>query len=250
MIVLAVDTETTGIDTNTANILEIAAVRYQVEDCVWTHIDQYHAYVFQENYLPLPEDALKVNGLTEKLLREKGISFADAFLGFNTFAHGSEYVIAHNEPYDKGVLKSQMVRHNLAGTLFNHKWICSLNDVEEFVGRKCRKLSHLAVDFGLTVDGSKLHGAIFDVLLLGELATKLRLNPTKMWEYRNEPTLILATPTTPPWEDNGKDKDAAKAAGYGWERVGDKTYPKQWVKGIKKSKLDLEKRKYRILEEV
>jgi len=82
------------------------------------------------------------------------------------------------------------------------------------------------------------------------MLTAVSADPQKMWEYRTQPTIVLCRPTLPPWEDGGKDKEKASALGYRWEKAGDKTYPKKWVKMIKKNKLDNEPRPYVIVEEL
>jgi DNA polymerase III epsilon subunit-like protein len=250
MKVLGFDLETTGVDSKTANILEVGAVLYDVNEGFWKAIDMLSVYVFDESYLPLPKDAMAVNGITEDKLRSEGIRLVEAINLLNTFAERCDFTMAHNEQYDNGVLATQLTKYGISSSMLDKKKLCSLQDVEQFVGRKCRKLSHLAVDFGLTVDGNILHGALADVKLMGMLANRLGLNPDTMWEYRSSPTLVLSTSVAKPWEDNGVDAANAKEHGYGWQGAAGKTYLKKWVKAIKKNKLVNEKRPYEILEEL
>jgi DNA polymerase-3 subunit epsilon len=250
MLVLGFDLETTGVDSKTANIIEIGAVLYRVEQGFWKAEEMFSSYVFHEHYLPLPKDAMAVNGITEDILRKEGVGFAQALEGLHNLAEKCDATMAHNEQYDNGVLASQLTRHGLHSVMEHRSRICSLHDVEQFVGRKCRKLSHLAVDFGLEVDGSKLHGALADVKLMGMLANRLGLVPEDMLAYRKSPTVVICTSVAKPWEDDGKDAANAKEHGYGWQGAGGKTYLKMWVKAVKKNKLDNEKRPYKILEEL
>jgi len=250
MKVLGFDLETTGVDSKTANILEVGAVLFDVVDGVWTAETYSHGLVFHEEYMPLNPEALKVNKLTEDQLRHHGVTLTEMIARISPLAHLANYVMAFNAQYDKGVLTNQLIRMNLHSVMTSKNWICALHDVEQFVGRKCRKLTHIAVDEGLLVDGEAAHGALADVRIMGDLANKLKLNPQELWDYKTSPTVVICTKVTPPWEDGKKDSVAAKECGYGWEGAGEKTYPKLWVKLAKTSKLHLEKRPYKIIEEL
>ncbi len=250
MKVLGFDLETTGLDTKTANILEVGAVRFDVTNGVWTPEETFSTLVYEPSYLPLPLDAMAKNGITEEMIIKDGVSFETALDGLKSVAVGADYVVAHNAVYDKSVFGSQLVRHSLISFVEQLRFLCSLNDVESFSGRKCRVLSHLCLDFGIIVDPSTLHRATDDVLLMGQLLNQVNADPESMWIYKNMPSLVLHSKVVKPWEDNNKDKEIAQAAGYRWEKAGEKVYPKKWVKLIKKNKLDLETRAHTILEEL
>lgn len=258
MKVLGFDTETTGVDINTASIIEIGAVMFDVEGGVWTPEVGMSQLIFEPSYLPLPEDAMAKNGITEAMLKADGIPFKDAIMKLQDFGLGAKYFCAHKADFDRGILRSQLLRYSLQSYLADIPFICSMANVESHVSRNSRQLGHLALDYGVAVDPAQLHRAMDDVMLMGKMLSAAKANPEDMYAFNTLPTLILTTDTVPPWEDGGKDKDAAKKVGYSWEKIRGvaalekKEWPKRWVKAIKKTQanLDAQTRAYRILEEI
>jgi DNA polymerase III epsilon subunit-like protein len=253
MLVVGFDTETSGLDVKTANILEVGAVLFDVdENFKWNYVEGFSNLIFEEYNFPIPKEASAVNGITEQAIRTGGVSFKEALSKFSDLAMKAEYVVAHNAPYDKSVLENQLIRVQIHSFIPDMKWICSVMDLESNKDKKCWRLAHMALDYGVTVNPTHLHTALADVSLMGEMLSAAKADPRKMWEYKNTPIAVLATPVVPPWDDNGKDRDIAKAAGYGWEEVRSvgKKYSKKWVKGIKHTPENLAKevREYDILE--
>ena len=253
MLVVGFDTETSGLDPKTANILEVGAVLFDVDSSFnWNYVEGFSNLIFEQYNLPIPEAASAVNGITEEALRTKGIGFLEGLAKFSRLANQASYIVAHNAPYDKTVLESQLARLGISSGIPSMKWLCSVMDLESNKDKKCWKLAHMALDYGVTVNPTNLHTALADVRLMGEMLSAAKADPEAMWRYKNTPIAILSTPVCPPWDDNGKDRDLAKAAGYGWEEVRSvgKKYAKRWVKGIKHTPDNLAKevREYEILE--
>lgn len=255
MRVLGIDTETSHKEPQQANLLEVGAVVFDVHEGVWTAIEGVNHLVYYPRYSPIPQEALDVNGLSEELLKRDGVTMDVAVRDISAMLDrypDLELVVAHNASFDKAVIEKNLVDNVLHSRLTMLNWICSLEHIEAVVPRKCKKLSHLALDFGVAVNPEDLHRAMNDVALMGKLLTALAADPVKMLEYKNTPTVVISPKgkVKGPWEDGGKDNAEVKALGYGWERIGDKVYSKRWVKKVKINKLSLETREYEVLEEL
>jgi DNA polymerase III epsilon subunit-like protein len=115
-------------------------------------------------------------------------------------------------------------------------WICGLRDVKEHNQFKSRRLSHLALEYGVTVYPNKLHRAYGDVELTREMLHAVPTTAEKMYEYQQIPWVVVKAFVT------FDQKDLAKAQGYSWERVHglDRVFQKTWCKRIKQTELEKE----------
>jgi hypothetical protein len=131
-----------------------------------------------------------------------------------------------------------------------------MKDVLSNHKHKCWKLSHLALEYGIAVDPSKLHSALADIELTAQLLQRAGTTLHEIKTYHDEPTVVLRAVVPPKWEDKGVGTDAAKKLGFSWEqpRGVDKKFEKCWVKAVKKQNAEVEIAKatfpIRILEEI
>jgi len=236
MLVLGIDTETTGIDIQKDSIVELGAVLFDVSnDGAWVPIEGFCSLVYEDGYVISPE-AEKVNGISIQKLKEEGISFKKAMEAVLPLIVRADYIIAHNAKFDLGMISSQCQLKKIDSTkIFKRPWLCSIEDLPSNEGKKCLKLSHLAVDYGVTVNPDELHRATGDILLMGKMLEKAKADIYEMHRYSIAPYRVLAAEVTPPWEDNGKSVDLAKSLGYSWEktRKSPKMFKKMWVKAVK-----------------
>lgn len=63
------DVETTGLKSKTSKILSLSAIKYKYEDSLFKEIDRLD--VFINPCLPIPEEASKVNGITNKKVKDE-----------------------------------------------------------------------------------------------------------------------------------------------------------------------------------
>ena len=75
---IAFDTETTGLDPVSGRIVEIGAVKFDQRGV----IARYNVLINPE--MPMPEEAGKVNGITDEMLKDKPL-IADVFPDFFDF---------------------------------------------------------------------------------------------------------------------------------------------------------------------
>ena len=94
---IAFDTETTGLDPVSGRIVEIGAVKFDRRGV----IARYNVLINPE--MPMPEEAGKVNGITDEMLKDKPL-IADVFPDFFDFictgvlvAHKARRKISFNQ---------------------------------------------------------------------------------------------------------------------------------------------------------
>lgn len=101
------DTETTGFDPTTGDrLVEIGCIE-MVDRQLRADAKKYHVYINPQR--DVPEDAVKIHGLTTEFLQDKP-TFAQVADEFIDFVRGSELVI-HNAPFDVGFLDYELKMH-------------------------------------------------------------------------------------------------------------------------------------------
>jgi DNA polymerase III epsilon subunit-like protein len=246
MLVCGVDFETTGLEPGKDFITEIGAVLFH--DSTWEVRGRFSRFVYEPKALPLSEDIVRLTGITDKMLTEQGVPTREALLSFADFSSEAVAFVAHNKDFDQGMFKAEVERSKVELSLatLNKSWYCSKGDIKAHEGKRCTKLSHLAVDYGLVVDGGKLHRALDDVLLMGQMIAATKTSFIEMKTYAEEPWVYIQAITKGPWVDGGKSTNEAKKLGFAWEKCNGTYSPifsKKWVKRVKKSALEEELKK-------
>jgi DNA polymerase III epsilon subunit-like protein len=164
------------------------------------------------------------------------------------FLSDVEVIVAYNAVFDKTVFEAELIRCGIPVPAFT--WICAMTDVKFEDHYRCKQLSHLALDHGITVNPDALHGALGDCHLLCELLAKRGANIEEMVAYNREPWIFLIAELEKPWGNTEalakKQQAEAKADNYSWERprgFPDSHFPKKWCKAVKQSQLEFEKEK-------
>jgi DNA helicase-2/ATP-dependent DNA helicase PcrA len=158
----AIDLETTGKDSATCHVVEIAAVRVRRGQAV----AEFSSLV--RPTIPIPPDATRTHGISNEDVANAP-AFADIWPKFREFC-GNDIVVAHNGyNYDYKVL------HRLAGTLHGLGTYDTIPLARELVPES-RSLEHLAAKYGIDVGQS--HRALPDAHALAKVF--LRLNEAKL----------------------------------------------------------------------
>lgn len=242
MRVLGLDFETTGFDyQKNDRITEIGAIVWEVETS--KPLALYSELLYEETYPPQSDEIIRITGITNEMLREFGVHPA---LGFARLAslvkkHAIEYIVAHNgENFDKPFLGAELIRHAGAieadghpaelAALQSTPWIDTRTDIPYAVEPGSRKLAHLALDCGFI--NPFPHRAVFDVASMMKVMSATPF--ADIVEFQKIPWAVMRAVV------EFKDKDLAKAQRYSWEQIGDKKYPKWWVKKVKLNMMDAE----------
>lgn len=251
MRVLGLDFETTGLDITKARIIEIGAIMYRVENCVWDKVASYSTLIYDLGDDRITPETTKITGITQEEIESSGKPLIPSIELLAKMGLEADMIVCHNAQFDGGMLRETVKRHNLdvhipcINPMLAAHWLCSVMDLKSNRDYKCRTLSHLALDRGIAVDPSLLHRAVADVELMGKMLTAAKADPVLMLEYQQSPWVFLQAIIPPPWEDGGKGKDAATKLGYSWQKARGTDGPeftKTWVKRVKECDLEDERK--------
>ena len=237
---LLLDFEATGIDPKRARIIEVGAL---LTDENWQPIQDWTAFVYQPEALPLTDEVRRVTNITEEMLEKSGIPIREMFekLEANGPMMKPSYIIAYNKDYDENLYRVEYER-TFGKFADTPPWLCAMRDLEPNYQHKCWKLSHLALDHGISVDPSKLHRALADVYLMRRMLEKVGHTADQMFEFQQSPWITLQAVIPKPWDDGGRGKDEAIKLGYSWEtpKGSDLKFDKCWVKRVKEGQVQSE----------
>ncbi len=245
---LGLDLETTGLDTSKEAITEMGLVLWDGDKHRPIAIED---RFFWDDYVeqmtaPAETQAMmeRVSGIQIPMLKEFGMptDVQLAWLSTYCIAHQVDYIVAHNgENYDRPLLSATLARVGLKAEPFRAiPWIDTKNDLPFIEEPDSRKLKHLALDCGF-INGFP-HRAVTDVLTMLKVLSHYPL--PEVIEFSKIPLITVRILV------EYADRQAAKDLRYSWEKIGDKTYPKCWVKKIRANALEAEraKSKFKIVQ--
>ena len=198
---IAFDTETTGLDPVSGRVVEIGAVKFDQRGV----IARYNVLINPE--MPMPEEAGKVNGITDAMLKDKPLIVA-VFPDFFDFI-GTGVLVAHNAPFDINYVNAELKRIGKP-PLANKAVDTRIFAKEVFPGLSSYALQDLAVQFGITA--LEAHRAEDDARVCMELFDKilnrsLKNNPELVEKIRAETDAAsLLAP-----EEEQKEKDYSRS---------------------------------------
>ena len=177
---VAFDTETTGLDPASGRIVEIGAVKFDRRGI----IARYNVLINPE--MPMPEEAGKVNGITDAMLKDKPL-IAAVFPDFFDFI-GTGVLVAHNAPFDINYVNTELKRLKKL-SLTNKVVDTRIFAKEVYTGLSSYALQDLAVQLGITA--LEAHRAEDDARVCMELFEKilnrfLKNNPELVEKIRAE----------------------------------------------------------------
>lgn len=237
---LLIDFEATGIDVLEDRIIEVGALLVTDE---WDTIGSLSTLVSGN---VVTSEITALTGITQTEANN-GVTLTESFeLLIDVIGSTKvDWVVAYNKEYDENLCKAELARtelvtHPTLRTLFSNPWMCAMTDIESNYQKKCWKMSHLALDYGIAVDPSKLHRAINDVELMREILRTTGQTPKTMRAYQQVPWIFVQAIIPAPWTDGGKGRDEAKKLGFSWEKAkgSDRVHEKLWVKRVKATSLD------------
>ena len=160
---LIVDLETTGLNPENSEIIEIAALR--VEDGIV--VDKFHTLV-KPSIGFIPPFITKLTGITNALVVDKP-TIEQVFPHFLKFSENS-IIVAHNAQFDMSFLNS--VSYQITGKSIQNPVLCTQNLAKRlFPDLPSKSLVNLAYHFNIPYN--KKHRALEDALVTFELFKKI-----------------------------------------------------------------------------
>lgn len=199
---LIIDTETSGLDPATNQVIELGAILYSVE--YQTPLHQISTLLRAPN-----NPAQTINRIPPQALHGVSQSLQAKVLEiFAEMVQEASYVIAHNVEFD-----SQWFNGHPLPQLINSRglvpWLCTMDDFKWPLQTKSREsLVNLALQHGIGV--STAHRALTDCLLIAALFDRME-NLAEMLTYALRPKKQFKA------EVSYQDKQLAKDAGFKWE---------------------------------
>jgi DNA polymerase-3 subunit epsilon len=229
MIILGIDVETTGLDVETDEIVELGCVVYEaVYDPPHQQLLALHSDLYQTE--KWSDEAQSVHQITREASQ---LGYDNQFNPWSLVkSYKPELIVAHNAEYDKGFVTKRWPE------FAKLSWLCTDKDLPH--GKFVRKvgstrLQHLALDYGLTPNTtSKAHRALFDALLCCEMAAKHDL--LELMKVINEPKYLIQAwhEGRPDFQNPGfqRHKEALKQASFRWDGA-------KWLRnGVPESQLE------------
>lgn len=206
MIITVLDTETTGLDSNTCVAVEFAAAQFDIKSR--SVLGVCSVLIFTES---IPQEVTKVHSITAEMTQYLGHCKREDYAELvRSVTIGSECLIAHNAKFDKQFVPAQAL-----------PWVCSYEDLE-WSGIKPAKLTYMCCDLGIPVSGA--HRAVTDVLMLCEMLKRLP-------DLEQQVETILTVPArTFAAVVDFKSNGLAKGAGFSWDGT-----KKKWLKRVRLS---------------
>ncbi len=201
-----VDTETTGMDPKSDEMIELGLVAFEYSRDTGEIGQVLEAYNgLEDPGMPIPPESTAVHGITDEMVR--GRRFDDEAV--SRILEDVAIVIAHNAGFDRPFVEPRFARFaSLA-------WGCSLQEIPwDEAGISSAKLDYLAYRHGFFFEG---HRAEIDCLALLEVLRRPfgetgKTNLKVLLDSARKPSVRL-------WASNSpfESKDLLKARAYRWE---------------------------------
>lgn len=203
--VLVLDTETTGLDLQASELIEVGAILLEVDrdtGCVGRVVGSYGG--LEEPQYTIPEESTAIHGITNDMV--KGQRFDDDALA--ELVQRADLCIAHNAGFDKPFLLRRFA------CFASSTWACTLKEIPwAREGYAERKLGSLLSDYGYFHDA---HRAVEDCnalihVLSKPLKTSQNMPFQVLFDSANQPIYQIAALKAP-----FEKKDLLKAKGFRW----------------------------------
>lgn len=212
---LLIDVETTGLDLEKDEIIELAmiAFTYSLDGRIFEVGDTFQS--FQEPSAPISPEITRITGITDAMVAGHKIDVDDVA----TFAGPAALVIAHNAAFDRRFAE------RLSDVFTTKPWACSMSQIDWAAeGFEGTKLPYLAAGAGFFYDRHRAEHdcrAVIELLAL-KLPVSNRTALANLLDRARQPTWRI-------WAENSPYdlKDTLKARGYRWNGDGNPN-PRSW----------------------
>lgn len=227
---LFVDVETTGLNTETDEIIEVALLPFDYDpstgDIVAVHENE-ALNELRDPGIPIPSESSQIHGITEDQVRGKVVDEER----INSIVDRADLIIAHNAAFDRPMLER-------VWPCFTVKpWACSLVDVDwRAEGFGAGKLDYLLMQQGWFYDGHRaLSDCLAGVFLLSRSLPKSGALGMFALLQRARVQRFSIRAVGAPFES----KDELRKRGYSWD-PGSEAREKAWWTIVENTDVELE----------
>ena len=203
--VAIIDTETTGLQSASDRIIELALVVVDVDIHSGQPVGAVRVFDgFEDPQRALSAEIISLTGITDDMVRGQALDEA----AIADIMQGVTWVVAHNAAFDRPFVEARVPQ-------FVHlPWACSFADLDwKAQGRSSAKLEALAADAGLFYDAHRADADCHALLLvLTQSWSDGRSGLQHLWA-RSQSLQYRLSAVGAPFET----KDALKARGYRWD---------------------------------
>lgn len=184
------DTETTGLEADSCQIIELAAIRIeQTERGTLKVADSADLFVKLPDGQKIPERIVELTGITDELLESEGVTEADAAAAFTDMIRndkGPVLLVAHNAQFDLLFIRAMLWRHAGDGEEM-FEAADYLDSLTVYKDRRAypHKLANAIVAYKLEDKVQNSHRAIDDVAALFEVCKAMDDERADLLTYAN-----------------------------------------------------------------
>lgn len=182
------DTETTGLDAQSCQIIELAAIRIEQTDHGTLRVaDSADVFIKLPEGQKIPEKITELTGITDEMLEAEGITEAEAATRFTDMIRGlPALLVAHNAQFDLLFIREMLQRHVGDGKKLLEV-ADYLDSLTVYKDRRAypHKLANAIVAYKLEDKVKNSHRAIDDVAALFEVCKAMDAERPDLLNYVN-----------------------------------------------------------------
>ena len=136
------DTETTGLPKNydaptsdVNNWPRLIQLSWMIADKDQNIVARHNLYI-KPNGFVIPQDSIKIHGITTKYALDNGIDIVDALNMLHDDLKKVKYVVGHNVSFDEKIIEAECYRSNLDVVAFSDKFyqasLCTMKSTTDF----------------------------------------------------------------------------------------------------------------------
>jgi len=187
--IIAFDLETTGLDDNKHEIIEIGGVKFSVKEnkgqMVPDKIEEFQSFIKASK----TNEAVKINNITDEML-VSAPSITEVLQKFKAFCDDANCLVAHNAPFDTKFLSTAYGKHSIpAPTL---PILDSVKIARNTIQLPAYKLGNITKalesrkEINFKIKTESMHRAVYDCEMLMHILVALLRNRLSMEEWAGQ----------------------------------------------------------------
>jgi DNA polymerase III epsilon subunit family exonuclease len=181
--------ETTGLDDNKHEIIEIGGVKFSVKESrgriVPDKIEEFQSFIKASK----PNDAVNINHITDDMLASAP-SIAEVLRKFKAFCDDANCLVAHNAPFDTKFLNTAYGKHSapapLSPILDSIKIARNTIQLPDYKLGNITKALEARNEINFKIKDDSMHRAVYDCEMLMHILVALLRNRLSVEEWSEQ----------------------------------------------------------------